>query len=108
MIPSTIVYRKIQSDCDISPLNHLLNQEGIEYKYDANGNLIEKNERGTITKYTYDAWNRLMKSCRGNQETQYTYDAFHRRLSKNQELYLYDGQDEIACYEKGKSKLCAF
>ena len=93
---------KDKSDCSISTLNHLLGQEGIEYKYDLNGNLIEKNDHGMITKYTYDAWNRLTTSFRGDQKTKYTYDAFHRRLSKDQELYLYDGQDEIACYKRGQ------
>ncbi len=94
--------QKDMSDCPISPLNHLLAQEGIEYKYDPNGNLIEKNERGEVTYYTYDAWNRLKRSRQGNRETHYTYDAFHRRLSKNQESYLFDGQDEIAGYQQGQ------
>jgi YD repeat-containing protein len=84
--------------------------------FDASGNLL-KFERKQIpyafsyTKYSYDCLDRLISVTRSGVTTTYTYDAFNRRMAKHsqseEELFLYQGQDEIGKWINGKcQKLC--
>lgn len=79
-------------------LNQLIKKGEERLLYDLNGNLIKK---GSF-EYSYDALDRLTQvTCEGKTTT-YTYDSFNRRLSKNEELFLYQGQDEIGCWKNGQ------
>lgn len=83
-------------------LNQLLKQTDTTYRYDANGNLIQKADGDRVVTYRYDALDRLIESNNGTKTT-YTYDAFNRRVSKSNELYLYQGQNEIGSLVDNKT-----
>lgn len=57
---------------------------GVRYRYDAAGNLIERTDQdGTVLSLFWDANNRLIRSSRGQgPETTYGYDAQGRRIYK--------------------------
>lgn len=95
----------------LNDLNQVLNTETAEYRYDLNGNMIEKKEGNIQWTFEYDALNRLIRIAK-NQELAcaYIYDAFHRRLAQTYyewdaqkhiwkpietENFLYDGEKEI-------------
>lgn len=65
--------------------NELLASDFATYEYDGNGNLIEKDESGEVTKYFYDEINRLVEVRRGDDSlvASYKYDPFNRRLLKD-------------------------
>ncbi|MBA3721676.1 MAG: hypothetical protein H0W88_04675 [Parachlamydiaceae bacterium] len=91
----------------INSLNQLFKQGSIEYKYNLNGNLVEKINGSKKIQYFYDALNRLTGVKKEGVLTEYQYDAFNRRLSKKKEglekNYLYLDQDEIGEIDsKGK------
>lgn len=90
----------------LNPLNQLLNQNKCQYRYDRNGNLIEKKENNTSIFYTYDALDRLIKVDDNGKTTSYTYDPFHRRLSKttpeNTTHFLYEHDREIGAITNGR------
>jgi YD repeat-containing protein len=74
-----------------------------ELDYDLNGNLIRWKRGSKTTTYTYDALDRLIAIDNG-QKTTYQYDAFNRRVSRNhEELFVYQGQDEM-----GAGKMAVF
>lgn len=80
---------------DNAPLQHNDLDELTAAKYDLNGNLTQK---GPFT-LSYDPLNRLIKAESNDQLITFTYDPLNRRLSKttiDTELYLYDGNHEIA------------
>ena len=85
-------------------LNQLLAHTNCQYRYDANGNLIEKQGNHSIL-YRYDALDRLIEVQDGLNVTSYAYDSFHRRLSKTHNgkttHYLYQGENEIGALECG-------
>ena len=73
--------------------NRLLDDTSFTYTYDANGNLIDKVDKGTgdRTLYTYDPENQLIKveqfTVAGGTTpvlvADYRYDALGRRIEKN-------------------------
>jgi RHS repeat-associated protein len=52
------------------------------YQYDANGNLINRNEAATSADYGYDPLDRLAQEARANDSQDYSYDGNGNRLSK--------------------------
>ncbi len=62
----------------------LLEAEGTKFRYDGEGNLIEKKtKKGETWKYQWNASGMLAKVVRpDHQEVTFTYDALGRRLSK--------------------------
>jgi RHS repeat-associated protein len=58
--------------------------DGVKYRYDAAGNLVERTDRdGTVLRLFWDANNRLIRSRRGEgPDTTYGYDAQGRRIYK--------------------------
>lgn len=87
-------------------LNQLLNQGNEKFKYDANGNLIQRTNGNEITTYTYDALDRLVAVSKDGRKIEYTYDSFNRRLTKKEKgkeekLFLYQGIEEMGAWENG-------
>lgn len=85
---------RIEKDKEVhehNALNQLVNEK---LHYDPNGNLIKH----AGAHYTYDALDRLIRAEVNGTVTNYTYDPFNRRLSKNQELFVYQGQEEIGSW----------
>lgn len=110
------------STMHLNATNQLLDDGYYCYKYDQNGNLIEKKLKGSGPKekgviFQYDALDRMIGVIEKNKRTFYTYDAQNRRLSKKTEersakkkpwivqeslRYLYIHQNEIGSYnDKG-------
>ncbi|MBA3957242.1 MAG: hypothetical protein H0X51_02445 [Parachlamydiaceae bacterium] len=95
-------------------LNQLLTHDDIAFKYDDNGNLIEKAVKSDKTTYQYDALDRLISVNTPQQQIRYTYDSFNRRLTRQfkpksgsgvTETFLYLGQNEVGtCNDKGEIK----
>ncbi len=81
--------------------NRLLKAGDTVFKYDENGNLLERKVDGKITRYAYTYENRLIKiDYHDGTFSQYTYDALGRRIRKRYPdgktiSYLYDGQNLI-------------
>lgn len=87
--------------------NRLLEDDSFSYSYDDNGNLIQRQDKGSgeVTKYSYDYEDRLIKievfpsasSPNPTSTSTYRYDGFGRRIEKNVDgvvtCYLYDGED---------------
>ena len=53
--------RSEHSDWSYSTNNELQGYDGVMFLYDANGNTIEKNDNGNITKYFYNIEDRLVR-----------------------------------------------
>ena len=81
--------------------NQLIKAGETEFKYDEEGNLIEKKVNNKITRYVYDFENRITKiEYPDGSYSQYTYDALGRRIGKRYPngktvSYLYDGHNLI-------------
>jgi RHS repeat-associated protein len=101
-----------RTTCDLEKYSHnALNQQlqkgNEKLEYDLNGNLIKKGD----TEYSYDSFDRLTAVTCNGVTTTYTYDSFNRRMTKQcqdeEELFLYQGQDEIGKWIDGKcQELC--
>ena len=105
------LYNRVTKDDHLhnhNALNQLLAHTDCQYRYDANGNLIEKIQGSHSTTYSYDALDRLIEVQDGTNTTSYAYDSFHRRLSKTHNgkiiHYLYQGENEIGAIENGEIK----
>ncbi|MGA9535414.1 MAG: RHS repeat-associated core domain-containing protein [Desulfobacterales bacterium] len=72
------------SDWSYGNNNELQGYDGVMFLYDANGNTIEKNSNGNITKYFYNIEDRLVRveDGIGTVIAAYYYDPFGRRLWK--------------------------
>lgn len=79
-------------DHTCNALNQICN-EG--YRYDLNGNLIQNPE----FTFKYDALNRLIEVKGQDAIVKYTYDPFNRRMSRNDSLFFWNGQEEIGSYD---------
>ena len=65
--------------------NELSSFDDVTFEYDANGNMIEKNDGGVVTRYFYNIENRLERVEDGSSNivAEYYYDPFGRRLWKD-------------------------
>ncbi|CUI18111.1 rhs family protein (plasmid) [Candidatus Protochlamydia naegleriophila] len=90
---------KDQKSYTLDHLNQLLKDQDSSYKYDLDGNLIQKKQGRQTTTYKYDALNRLIQVKSPQGTFDYRYDSLNRRLSKTSkklsERYFYQGQNEI-------------
>ncbi len=86
--------------------NELQGYDRVTFLYDANGNTIEKNDNGNITKYFYNIEDRLVRveDGVGDVMATYYYDPFGRRLWKEVDgmqiyfVYSDEGLDKGQCY----------
>lgn len=88
--------------------SNLISQyKGKNYKYDAQGNVIETNHAGKTLKLTWDNLNRLIRSDHQGQVTEYGYDVFGRRLFKKnqnaQTLTLFGWDGDLMIWESQQS-----
>ena len=69
------------------------------YRYDGNGQRIEKNELAGKTLYTYDSLNRLAQAEYPTYTEQFTYDNTGNRLTRTakdiEEQYIYDVNNRL-------------
>ena len=77
---------KDKTEYKYNNLNQLISENGTVYKYDDNGNLIEKlDENGTRSIYTFNKKNRLTKATISSGQnvsvTEYKYDYAGNRIS---------------------------
>ncbi|BBO91770.1 hypothetical protein DSCOOX_49500 [Desulfosarcina ovata subsp. ovata] len=65
--------------------NELTGYDDVTFDYDLNGNMIEKNAGGVVTKFFYNLEDRLerVEDGSGNVIASYYYDPFGRRLWKD-------------------------
>jgi RHS repeat-associated protein len=56
--------------------------EGISYRFDQVGNLVERTEKQDKTEFVLDTGGRLVESVSGGKKTVYQYDPLGRRISK--------------------------
>lgn len=75
---------KDRSDCKYGPAGQLLESNNTRYHYDADGNLIQKNEaNGATWRYEWNANGMLHRVIRpDNDSVIFTYDALSRRIAK--------------------------
>jgi RHS repeat-associated protein len=73
-----------RGDRKYGPAGQLLEAQGTRYRYDAEGNLVEKREpAGQTWHYAWNAAGMLVRVTRPDgQDVFFTYDALGRRLSK--------------------------
>nr|WP_320192686.1 right-handed parallel beta-helix repeat-containing protein [uncultured Desulfobacter sp.] len=65
--------------------NELTGYDNVTFDYDTNGNMVEKDVDGVVTRYYYNIENRLerVEDESGNVIAEYYYDPFGRRLWKD-------------------------
>jgi RHS repeat-associated protein len=56
--------------------------EGLTYRFDRAGNLVEREDAKEANRFVWDANQRLLESGAGRQTTYYRYDPLGRRISK--------------------------
>ncbi len=87
--------------------NLIAQYQGKNYKYDAQGNVIESSHAGKTLKLTWDNLNRLIQSELNGQATEYGYDVFGRRLYKKnqnaQTLTLFGWEGDLMIWESQQS-----
>ncbi len=89
---------KDQTSYSLNSLNQILEQGETRYNYDRCGNLTEKRVGSNITNYYYDALDRLTKIDVNGSITEFTFDSLNRRLTKNDQKFIYQGQNEIGSF----------
>lgn len=104
------------ADAAFDSTNRLLQDVQFTYRYDNNGNLIQKTEKATgkITRYTFDAENQLIQiqefpnaSSPASKTVTYRYDGLGRRIEKNVDAvvtrFVYDNEDILLEFDGGNS-----
>jgi RHS repeat-associated protein len=93
------LYNRLQKDEESFTFNTLC--QDCDCEYDENGNLLFDG----INRYCYDSLDRLISITTPSKTSTFTYDYFNRRLSRNETLYIYDGENEIGSYRDGIQEL---
>lgn len=91
--------RKLKDDQEytLNTLFQLTSDGQHSYLYDTNGNLLSDG----MSTYEYDLLDRLIVHTKKGKRTCYTYDALNRRIAKNDDRYIWDGQQEIGMIRHG-------
>lgn len=67
----------------VNEINQLIQTQQCQFKYDQNGNMIEKSGPSGHLVYSYDAMDRLIKiELDRDHAIEYVYDAFNRRIAE--------------------------
>lgn len=109
------IHNRLQKDAKsytVDNLNRLLDDTDERYRYDKNGNLLERTSDTHTLTFSYDALDRLVKVSNGQNEVTYQYDSFHRRLARcssdKLEYFLHHGQREIGLFDPAQAKITEF
>ena len=96
------------ADRNVTGLRTLLGDEVLadnHYRYDGNGNRVEKRQKQGTTTYTYDVGNRLCVVEYPGRKEELFYDKAGNRTrrvcSGMEELYRYDSRNRLREYTKG-------
>ncbi|CDZ81072.1 Cell wall-associated polypeptide CWBP200 [Candidatus Rubidus massiliensis] len=87
--------------CQFNQFSQIISNQETTFSYDLNGNLTKKVAPNKEITYEYDALDRLVKATVDGTVTTYTYDYFNRRMSKNDQLFFYEVDNEIGSYQNG-------
>jgi len=87
--------------CQFNQFSQIISTQESTFSYDLNGNLTKKVTPNKEITYEYDALDRLVKATVDGTVTTYTYDYFNRRMSKNDQLFFYEVDNEIGSYQNG-------
>jgi RHS repeat-associated protein len=102
------------SDWSYSTNNELQGYDGVMFLYDANGNTIEKNDNGNITKYFYNIEDRLVRveDGTGTVIATYYYDPFGRRLWKEVDgvrtYFVYSDEGLVGEYDASGTEIRSY
>lgn len=100
------------SDWTYDANNRITSYDGITFSYDNNGNMLSRNDNGTVTNYIYDYENRLLSVTDSFVNAQYEYNAFGERLSKTVNAtkiyFLFSLEDIIIEYDNIGNLLAAY
>ncbi|MEE1257594.1 MAG: RHS repeat-associated core domain-containing protein, partial [Lachnospiraceae bacterium] len=95
-------------DRNLTGLRTMLGDEVIadnHYRYDGNGNRLEKQQKYGTTTYSYDRMNRLVKVEYPDRKEELFYDKAGNRtrrvMNGMEELYHYDKRNRLTEYTKG-------
>ena len=95
-------------DRNLTGIRTMLGDEVIadnHYRYDGNGNRLEKQQKYGTTRYTYDSMNRLAKVEYPDRKEELFYDKAGNRtrriMNGMEELYRYDKRNRLTEYTKG-------
>jgi len=104
------------TDAAFDSTNRLLQDVQFIYRYDNNGNLIQKTEKATgkITRYTFDVENQLIQiqefpnaTSPASKTVTYRYDGLGHRIEKNADgvvtRYIYDYEDILLEFDNGNA-----
>ena len=86
----------------------------MTFQYDVNGNTIEKNDNGNITKYFYNIEDRLVRveDGAGAVIATYYYDPFGRRLWKEVDeirtYFVYSDEGLVGEYDEGGAQIRSY
>lgn len=81
--------------------NQLSSTSTASYRFDANGNTVQKSEGSNFWRYTWDYENRLVEAATRKEKVRYRYDALGRRVernlrySKERTRFTHDGLDVV-------------
>ena len=86
--------------------NQLLSDGVFEYKYDDEGNRVEKKAKnGEVSKYVWDHRNRLVQVVLPKESVTYVYDHQNRMTCRNSEFFVHDGWQIVLVLDaKGRVK----
>ena len=103
-----------QTDWTYNDNNELQGFDGVTFRYDANGNTIEKNDNGKITKYFYNIEDRMVRVEDGSGAViaTYYYDPFGRRLWKevdaNCTYFVYSDEGLVGEYNESGQQIRSY
>jgi len=87
--------------------NQLASTATATYRFDANGNTVQKSEGSNLWRYTWDYENRLTEASTRKNKVRYRYDALGRRVErslnqgKERTKYTLDGLDVLVDNDAG-------
>jgi len=86
--------------------NQLLSDGVFEYKYDDEGNRVEKRSKDSLTRYEWDHHNRLVRVLDNGKSVEYDYDYQNRLVRRNDELFVHDGWQVACSLKNGRIAHC--
>ena len=102
------------TDWSYNTNNELQGFDGVTFRYDANGNTVEKNDNGNITKYFYNIEDRMVRveDGVGTVIATYYYDPFGRRIWKEVDeirtYFVYSDEGLISEYSNAGTEIKSY